>query len=241
MTKIIAHRGYSKAFPENTLLAFKQAIAYPIDGIELDVQLTKDNVPVICHDETIDRTSNGNGWIKDMTLKDLKNCSFHYHFDTYYNHPECRLLTLEKFLNWAKPYNFMINIELKTDIIKYEKIEAIVLQLIDQFDINPRIILSSFNHESLRTAKKLNPDLAIGFLNATGILDPGDYCSKYQARHYHPHYRSLTPAAISNCQSQNIDINTYTVNDADTMTYLNKMGVTRIFTDDLPLAAATLL
>ena len=68
----IAHRGYSGKFDENTMLAFKKAIEYKADGIETDVQLSKDGVPVIIHDETLDRTTNGHGFVKDYTLEELK-------------------------------------------------------------------------------------------------------------------------------------------------------------------------
>ena len=68
----IAHRGYSGKFDENTMLAFKKAIEYKADGIETDVQLSKDGVPVIIHDETLDRTTNGHGFVKDYTLDELK-------------------------------------------------------------------------------------------------------------------------------------------------------------------------
>ncbi|CUU50722.1 glycerophosphodiester phosphodiesterase [Clostridium beijerinckii] len=68
----IAHRGYSGKFDENTILAFKKAIEYNADGIEADVQLSKDGVPIIIHDETLDRTTNGHGFVKDYTLDELK-------------------------------------------------------------------------------------------------------------------------------------------------------------------------
>lgn len=73
MLKIIAHRGASTYAPENTLPAFKKAIEQESDAIELDVRLTKDGVPVICHDATINRTSNGKGYIHKLTIKQLKN------------------------------------------------------------------------------------------------------------------------------------------------------------------------
>jgi len=68
----IAHRGYSGKFDENTMLAFKKAIEYEADGIETDVQLSKEGIPVIIHDETLDRTTNGHGFVKDYTLDELK-------------------------------------------------------------------------------------------------------------------------------------------------------------------------
>ena len=68
----IAHRGYSGKFDENTMIAFKKAIEYKADGIETDVQISKDGIPVIIHDETLDRTTNGHGFVKNYTLNELK-------------------------------------------------------------------------------------------------------------------------------------------------------------------------
>ena len=76
MTQIISHRGYSAKYPENTMIAFQKAVECGTHGIELDVQLSKDGEVVICHDETIDRTSNGTGYIKDMTVEELKKYDF---------------------------------------------------------------------------------------------------------------------------------------------------------------------
>ena len=72
MTKNFAHRGYSGKYPENTMLAFRKAVEAGADGIELDVQLTKDGVPVIIHDELVDRTTNGKGLVKDMDFTTLR-------------------------------------------------------------------------------------------------------------------------------------------------------------------------
>lgn len=72
-TKVWAHRGASGYAPENTLDAFRKAVEMGADGIELDVQMTKDGELVVIHDETIDRVSNGKGWVKDYTYEELKN------------------------------------------------------------------------------------------------------------------------------------------------------------------------
>ena len=72
MIKVYAHRGYSGRFPENTMLAFQEAAKTGCDGIELDVQLTKDGQLVVIHDETIDRTTDGSGYVRDYTLEELR-------------------------------------------------------------------------------------------------------------------------------------------------------------------------
>lgn len=85
MTKIFAHRGASGYAPENTLEAFALAMEMGADGIELDVQLTKDGEVVVIHDEVIDRVSNGKGLVKDYTLVQLRKFSFDNHMEGYEN------------------------------------------------------------------------------------------------------------------------------------------------------------
>ena len=70
--RIFAHRGYSGRFPENTMPAFNEAFLAGVDGIELDVQLSRDGELVIIHDETLDRTTDGHGYVKDHTLSELR-------------------------------------------------------------------------------------------------------------------------------------------------------------------------
>jgi glycerophosphoryl diester phosphodiesterase len=120
---IIAHRGVSEFAPENTLPAFDMAIDKSCDAIEFDVQLTKDLVPVIIHDETIDRTSSGKGYVKDFTLQQLKKYDFGSWFSPKFKN--ATLPTLEEFFQIAskKNYQGLINIELKNDQIKYVGIE----------------------------------------------------------------------------------------------------------------------
>ncbi|MBG9984364.1 glycerophosphodiester phosphodiesterase [Aerococcaceae bacterium DSM 111022] len=239
MTDIIAHRGYSAKYSENTMLAFKEANKFSIAGIELDVHQTLDNQLVICHDETINRTSNGTGWIKDMTLNELEQYSFYGKFKEYKDHPDCKIPTLDEFLDWAQDFEFLINIELKTDQIEYVGIEQQVIDLVNKYHLQDRIILSSFNHYSVLRALDVDHSISLGFLNDTGILDPGDYCTKYNVSQYHPSHHSLNPEAIDNCQSQNISINVYTVNDPEIMLELQAANITRIFTDEVELAIQT--
>ena len=79
-TKVWAHRGASGYMPENTLPSFQKAVELGADGIELDIQLSKDGEIVVCHDEMVDRTSNAKGWLKDYTLAELKEMDFSYQF-----------------------------------------------------------------------------------------------------------------------------------------------------------------
>jgi glycerophosphoryl diester phosphodiesterase len=120
-TKIFGHRGSMGTMPENTLLGFSHALDCGVDGIELDVQLTKDGELVVIHDEKIDRTTDGTGYVKDYTLHELKQFSAGVKFsdlELFDKNVWCleRIPTLEEVLELITPYQIELNIELKTNI-----------------------------------------------------------------------------------------------------------------------------
>ena len=235
MTAIIAHRGYSAYYPENTLLAFDKAADFDIWGIELDVHLTKDQEVVIIHDERIDRTSNGQGYVKDKTLKELKTFAFYGDFpQTQVSHPEAiKILTLREFFEWFKPLSLKVNIELKTNIFRYQGINERVWGLIQEFNLADRVLISSFNHHSVVDFMSLAKGSAVEFAFLTGacLLEPGSYCHQYGVGHYHPYFVSLEPADLINCQDQGIQVNPYTVNDPELIQQVAAMGVDAIITN----------
>ena len=111
---IIAHRGANKRAPQNTLPAFQKAIEMGTDGFETDVHLSKDGVPVICHNYTIDETSNGTGKIEEMTLEELKKYDFGSYYDPKFK--DTPLPTLDEFLDLATGKGLkVLNIELKPE------------------------------------------------------------------------------------------------------------------------------
>ena len=113
-TKVWAHRGASGYVPENTLDAFQKAVEMGADGIELDVQMTKDGELVVIHDETIDRVSDGKGWVKDYTYAELKKFNFN---KTHPEYEKEEIPTLEQVYLLIKPTKLMINVEIKTGIV----------------------------------------------------------------------------------------------------------------------------
>ncbi|NRG45209.1 glycerophosphodiester phosphodiesterase [Bacillus sp. CRN 9] len=163
---IFAHRGLSGHYPENTMAAFQAAMDSGADGIELDVQMTKDGQLVIIHDERIDRTTDGNGYVKDFTYEELNELDAGGWFASSFTGES--LPTLENVFQWlVKESNRLtLNIELKNDIIHYEGMEEKVLNLIDDYQLEDRIILSSFNAQSLKKVRELHPTISIGYLIA---------------------------------------------------------------------------
>ncbi len=148
MITILGHRGFSSAYPENSLLAFEKAIEAGADGIELDVWLTRDGKVVIMHDETIDRTSDMRGRQKDMTLEDLKKADIGL---------EERIPTLEEVFK-ALPKDVTINVEIKDRDAAGE-----VARIVGRN--NPeRVIVSSFDIEALRVYRKHDKSTRLGLL-----------------------------------------------------------------------------
>ena len=137
MTKIYGHRGAKGMYPENTLLSFQKAIDQGADGLELDVHLTKDGEVVVIHDETLDRTTSGTGWIKDLTLAEIKKVSAGSKFSRFpYYQKEWdqeQVPTLKEVLELMGPYSIELNIELKTNDVIYEKIEEKVYELVQKY------------------------------------------------------------------------------------------------------------
>lgn len=229
--KIYAHRGFSSQFPENTMLAFKEAAKLAIDGLELDVQLTKDGVAVICHDEDIKRTSNGEGLIKDKKLSELKVYSFHSSYSEFASRDEVKIPTLDEFLDWVKDTDLEVNLELKTNIFSYEGLVEQVLELVDKYALQDRVFISSFNHYTIRKVKEAKPDMACAFLSAHNLLNPGEYCEKYGVDFYHPLYIGLSPEDFEDCAQKDVAVNAWTIDEPGDMTRLAEMGLNGIITN----------
>ena len=135
--KVFAHRGASAYAPENTLAAFRLAEEQGADGIELDVQLTKDGQVVVIHDENIDRTGTGTGAVRDYTLEELRKLSFHNHMEAYEGE---KIPTLEEVLTFVKQGRMEVNIELKTGVYWYPEIEKKTIEIVKKAGMEERVI-----------------------------------------------------------------------------------------------------
>src|SRR5699024_10474977 len=155
LMKIIAHRGASAYTPENTIAAFQKALEQNVDGVELDVRLSKDGIPVISHDASIARTSNGKGYIHNMTVNQLKKFDFGSHFNTPYKNET--IPTLEEVLKIFKHSNITIHLELKNGPIIPLDLEEKVVELCTKYNVEENTVYSSFDHVSLKRLVKISP------------------------------------------------------------------------------------
>lgn len=228
-TLIYAHRGSSSTHPENTMEAFEGALLAGADGIEFDVQLTKDGIPVIIHDETVDRTTNGKGFVKDYTLSELRELDAGVSFDTTFR--GAKVPTLEEFFQWVSKTDMLLNMELKSGIVRYPGIEEIAIQYIEKYRLTERMIISSFNHYSLVEVKQLNNKMETAILYMEGIYEPWDYAKKIGAKGLHCFLPVAVPEIINGAFNAGLAVRPFTVNEEKHIYQLMKIGCTAIITD----------
>ncbi|SHO48767.1 glycerophosphodiester phosphodiesterase family protein [Anaerocolumna xylanovorans] len=210
-TKVWAHRGASAYAPENTLPAFALAVGLGSDGIELDVQLTKDGVPVVIHDEAINRVSDGMGNVWDYTLEEIKSFNFNMQFPAY---GKVEIPTLEEVYNLLQDEEVTVNLELKNHIYFYEGLEEKVLKLALKYKMEDRIVYSSFNHSSMIHLKKLQDDVKVAFLYGDGFIDIAGYARKNGAYAIHPEIANIKyPRFLEECREKDVRVHVWNVNE----------------------------
>ncbi len=220
--KIYAHRGASDQYPENTMLAFTKAIEKGADGIEADVQLTKDGVCVLIHDETIDRTSNGMGWVKDYTYRELLEFEFNNGKDV---EEWVKIPNLEQLLALAKEKKIPLVLDLKTDCIEYDGLEEKVYNLVKKYGLLESVIFSSSHMESLTTLKAIDASIQAGYVFERRFEDNAIKAAHYKIEYLHPRYSMLTDRIVNNALPHGLKLNVWTPNKEEHLEMVNDYGV----------------
>lgn len=226
---IIAHRGASAYAPENTEASFRLAVEMGADGIELDVHLSKDGIPVVIHDERLNRTGGRHGWVKDLTLAELKALDFGVWFKPEYAGQ--RIMTLEEVLILLRDWSGLLNIELKSGPVFYEGMEEKVVRLTYTYNRADTVIISSFNHYSLLKVKEIDPRIKIGILYMAGLVAPWEYAERLGAEAIHPLYYNIVPPIVAGCKAHGILVNPFTVDDPEHIKAIAAAGVDGIITN----------
>jgi len=225
--RIYGHRGSNDVAPENTMDAFKLAIESGADGIEFDVQLSKDGEVVVIHDFTVDRTSDGMGRVCDMTLKELEALNLSLEPEK-----KIQIPTLREIFETFKE-NVFFNIELKYPSRYSNDICKRVVALIEEYGVQDRTLISSFDHRLLKRVADLNDQIRLGVLIYSYLLNPVDYIENlgFKPHSIHPATEFLDETFIRHLRDHGHKVYVYTVNDKEDMLYLNKIGVDGIITD----------
>lgn len=227
-TTVIGHRGSAGLYPENTLVSIQSALEQGCQWVEIDIQPTKDDYLVVCHDHTVDRCSNGHGRIDELTLEQLKGLDFgSWHAIT--PSPQT-LLTLEELLNFAHQQSLKLNIEIKIDHHDAKHVAKLVHRTLQAHDISlQQIVLSSFNQAVLRNLVKLNTDYAIGVLEESLSEQGKALVQELNAYSCHLNFRHIKEEDIQWLTQQDVKVWCYTVNQAEDFALLEQ--VDGIFTD----------
>lgn len=227
---VIGHRGASAYAPMNTIPAFQLAAEQGADGIEFDVWLSKDGIPVILHDLEVDGTTNGHGKVCDMTLSELKGLDAGSWKGSAF--AETRIPTLDEVFSAVRGRFKLINVEIKSDEAMVQGVEAAVLGVIRRHSLGERIIVSSFDPRVLQRFSALSQDIEIGFLEWEGT--PAEaYGLVKLVRHeaLHPHHTQVDEGYMRRANDVGRKVNTWTVNDTAEAMRLARLGVNAIITD----------
>ena len=229
---IIAHRGSSVAAPENTLAAFKMALAQNADAIEFDVKLTKDKKVIIHHDQTLDRTTNGTGNVKDKTSELIRSLSASNGFDSYQDE---RVPFLNEVLEELGGKIFM-NIELTNYATPFDGLAELVVKTLKAHQISEGILFSSFAVNNLSIVKSLFPNIPRAFLFEKSTFFNRSVTQLLRPNAIHPALATVNQKLVTEAHKHQQRVHVWTVNDATNMGNLAKIGVDAIFTDDPVLA-----
>lgn len=223
---VIAHRGFSKVAPENTLSAFKAAIDADADVIELDVHRTRDGQVVVIHDSSVNRTTNGQGDVADLTLGQIKQLDAGGWFSPAFQGE--RVPTLDEALSLIKGRaNVMIEVKSKAS-----DLPRLIHQSIERFQMRQEVFVSSFYQGPLSGMQSLVPNLAIGAL-ITPLQNPAKRAQHVKASMAQAYHKSVDPGDVKSAKAAGLRVHVWTVNAPADMARVARAGVDGIITDDV--------
>jgi glycerophosphoryl diester phosphodiesterase len=229
---IFAHRGARGHAPENTLLAFSLAFDLGADAIEFDVQRSSDGQLVVIHDDTVDRTTNGHGYVRETPFEKLRELNAGVRWNT----PQ-RIPTLAETLALVEARGGAMNLELKADsrgdaLATAAIIESALVEL--NQPMRARLLLSSFELDAVAWLKSRLPWLRVGALFTGSQWRKEDMVSRaldLDAEAIHPNIRLILPELVERAHAARLRVNVWTANRRPTIRRLLALGVDGIFSD----------
>ena len=231
-----AHRGASHDAPQNTLAAFRLAVEMGADGVELDVQASKDGEAVVIHNFTVDAATDGQGSVKDKTLAELKELDAGSWFDaapTKLAFAGQRIPTLQEVIIEVG-HQLLLNIELKAKVLDDSGLIAEVVRLIEDHNLVHRAMVSSFNPFALRRVKRLNPRINTGllyFFDLPANLVRALLIALADPDALHPEKRLVTQKYMRWARERSYRVNAWTVDEPAEMKRLITLGVDGVITN----------
>ena len=215
MSLIYGHRGASGHAPENTLEAFRLCMEMGADGFELDVHVSLDGELMVIHDESVDRTTNGTGLVRELTLAQMKELDACNGMEKYRG---AKIPTLGEVFDLIRDTHHIVNVEVKGDDWFYPQIEEKCLALAKEKGLENRVIYSSFNHYTLMRLRELKPDAKLGMLFGDIMVRPWEYAQQLGVDYLHPMKMNIyVPGFAEGTYAAGYGINMWTINDEETM------------------------
>jgi glycerophosphoryl diester phosphodiesterase len=233
---IIGHRGASAHAPENTLASFRQALTFGADGVELDAKLTSNGEVVVIHDQTVNRTTNGEGVVRELTLAQIKKMDAGAKFDPKFKGEP--IPTLEEVFQ-AVGGKLLINVELTNYSSPSDELPEKVAELVKKYSLQKGVIFSSFHPKTLKRIRKLLPEVPTGVLALSGIaglISRGWIGRVWAPDLVHPYFSDVNSAFVKRQHRLQRGVNVWTVDDAAIMQAMIRMDVDGIITDDVVTA-----
>ncbi len=232
---VIAHRGYSGKYPENTFAAFQAAIDFGADMIELDVHLTKDGALLVTHDFELGRNCATRGTLFDFTSKELRRIDAGSWFAPGFNGE--RFPVLGEVLGMAKG-KVQLNVEIKEETLQsesaYNAMAEKILMLLSQHGMLNQVVVSSFDWKVLQLLRGSNGNVRLGLLNhepTSGLH--WDLAKTIGAYSYHPNFAQLTEEHVREMHTHGLKVFAYTANTEAEFRRLNALGVDGIITNEV--------
>ena len=217
----IGHRGAKGYEPENTLVSFQKALNLGVDGIELDVHRSNDGEIMVIHDEEINRTTDGEGFVTDFSLNELKS----FRINETQTIP-----TLKEVLDLVNQKCF-VNVELKGNGTSKPVVVVLEEYVIEKNWEYSRFIISSFNWNALKEVRSLNPKIPIGVLAHTDLDLAMAFAKFIKAETIHPHFHLLTKENTKQIQKNGQLVFPWTINEIEDIQKIKSFNVNGIISD----------
>jgi glycerophosphoryl diester phosphodiesterase len=214
---LLGHRGVRGERPENTLPAFQLAFESGLDGLECDLQRTRDGELILFHDFEIQGKK-----VNTLEYPQLKSI-------------DPRIPKVSELLDLAKQYpGTLLNLELKSESLSTDGLERDTLNLVQRYGLADRVIVSSFNPVSLWRVRLLDPTIRTGLLYSPDLprfLRTGFLAGWLHVDALHPYFEQVTPEMLRKAHRRGLMVNTWTVNDEMRISSLSSLGVDAMIGD----------
>jgi len=231
---IIAHRGASAVAPENTIAAFEAAIAAGADGIEFDVRLTRDNIPVVIHDETLRRTGRVRGRVADLTFAELNKIDVGSWFGEGF--ADQRVPSLEQLFELFRANSMVLYLEMKS--LEQPKLAEACCRLIEENRLKERVVFECFEHSAIEVVR----DIDATFKTAALFQPPSSFILKRAqavgASEIALHHRLTNKRLVEKAKLANLKVVTWTVDDPSWVSRARAQGIDALITNN-PTALIT--